>query len=137
MKREGPDRRYIYRHRVNGVCAQYRSKVWLGFATSDLSQPCEVTDINYRGMRLYAESKLHAGSTVDFYLDCPGEMELSTVGPPLQGKVVWRAWSAHRERWRTGVHFINVSDASREALLRLVDIAVARTKLYGPANDVV
>jgi hypothetical protein len=72
---------------------------------------------------------------IEVHLQYLDEMELSTVGPPLLGKVAWREWSSRRGRWRTGVHFLNVSEATREALLSLVNAAVARAKLYGASLD--
>ncbi len=71
-KYTGDERRYIHRHHVNCVMAFHSGRRLLGFLKAPLSKPCQVSDINWTGMRFYARSKLRVGQDARRALRVPG-----------------------------------------------------------------
>jgi hypothetical protein len=121
----GPERRYVKRHHVNCVSVLYRRPLIFALITSAFSRSCDVSDLSWRGVRFYTKRKLRIGMTLDIVFDCIGDFGLGTSSPPIKARVIWQEKSESRKAWRTGVVFLELRDAERDAILQMIEGSVA------------
>jgi hypothetical protein len=98
---------------------------------SELSRPCEIGDINGRGLRFYTADQCRKGTPIEVSFDCPVDIEAAQGIPALRAKVMWQEWSTKRKCYRTGVRFDHIRDEMREAILKMVDAAAKHDRRYG------
>jgi len=125
---EGPERRYAHRHHVGHISVTFRHPRFLGLRKSDLSPPCQVGDINSRGMRFYTPARLRVSAVIDVVLECPFSSSADRM--EVRGRVIWRKYSRRREAWRTGVHFVDMTDEARDRIMKIVDVAAEHDAKY-------
>ena len=121
----GPERRYVRRHRIGCVSILYKRPRAFALFMSSYSDPCDASDISWRGVRFYARNKMRAGATLDIAFDCIGDFGLDPSSPPIKAKVVWQQWSDTHNAWRTGVVFHDLRDSERDAILKMIEGSVA------------
>lgn len=129
-KYDGPEKRYIHRHRTTCISVRYRCKGLRSLVRSRLSDPCEVSDINWRGVRFYAHDKIRKGCKLEVVFDCPVDFSLEGHDGPIMGKVAWREWSKRRSKWRTGIDFLERRDSFRDAMLSMIHNATKHEQQY-------
>jgi len=124
-KYSGPERRFVKRHHVNCVSVLYRRPLLFALVSSALSRPCDVSDLSWRGVRFYTKRKLRIGATLNIVFDCVGNLGLYISSTPIQGRVIWQERSESHKAWRTGVAFLPLRDAERDAVLQMIEGSVA------------
>lgn len=130
MPYDGHDNRFIRRHHLTCISVMYRRKRLFRGSMTDLSRPCEINDINWRGLRFYSPRRLRRGSVIEMEFDCPIDVESSENTGQVKARVVWRQWSRRHRAWRTGVQFTDVTDKLRDTILHMIDKASAHQLKY-------
>ncbi len=134
-KYEGEERRFIRRHRVNCVSVTYKRPRLLGLLTSPESRACDVSDINWRGMRFYAANRLRRGTVISVLLDCFLNASLSNNGRTVKARIAWQRWSKTHRAWRTGAAFLDLRDAERDGILKMLEGAVALDRRHHEEDE--
>ena len=129
-KYDGPEKRYIRRHRVSCISVTYRRRRFWKTKMTELSRPCTLSDINWRGMRFYALHRMRKGAVIEVLFECPLDVDAATDSIAIRAHVVWQEWSNRHSAWRTGVRFPQLLDESRNALLKMIDGASEHEKRY-------
>jgi len=130
MKYEGPEKRYIFRHRVGCIAVLYRRRRLIDAFSKDFSRPCAISDLNWRGVRFYAYNKFRKGEIIEVRFDCPVDVEFADDAGQLRACVAWQEWSNSHRAWRTGAYFPDVGDDTRDAILAMLDKAVEHDRKF-------
>jgi hypothetical protein len=130
MGYEGPEKRIFRRHHIKCVSLMYRKRRIFSSNMTDPSRACEVCDINWRGVRFYAPSRIGKGNVIEVAFDCPLDVDSGNGAGAVRAKVVWQKWSMRRRAWRTGVQFVDLTNNSREGILKMIDSAVEHERRF-------
>ena len=136
MPYKGPEKRYILRHHVTCISVMFKRKRLMRSMMTDSSRPCQLSDINWRGMRFYSPRKLSTGSVIEVSFDCPLDVESSDGAGAIRARIAWQQWSTRHRAWRTGVQFVNVRDKTRDGILRMIDSAVEHEQKFRGDQDI-
>lgn len=130
MGYDGPEKRIFRRHHTKCISLVYRKKRLFSRSMSGPSRACEVCDINWRGVRFYSPSRIGRGNVIEVEFDCPLDVESGNNAGMLRAKVVWQKWSRRHRSWRTGVQFVDLTNGSREGILKMIDSAVDHERRF-------
>lgn len=130
MGYDGPEKRIFRRHHIRCVSLTYRKPRLFSRNMTDPSRTCEVCDINWRGVRFYAPSHIGRGKVIEVAFDCPLDVESGDNTGKVRAKIVWQKWSRRHRAWRTGVQFVDLTNDSREGILRMIDSAVQHERRF-------
>lgn len=128
-KYHGSERRHSHRHRLKGISVRYKKPLLWVLHGRD-SQPCKVSNIDSHGVRFYTYTKLKPRSVIEITFDVPVGVYRISGSNHLKAKVIWQKWSHTNGAWRTGAHFIHVSDAMHTDLSRMMKDAALHSSSF-------
>jgi hypothetical protein len=122
---DGPEKRFIRRYRVNCATLLYKPPIFLGIGTTRVPRRGDISDLSWRGVKFYTPHKLKVGTAIEVTFECMADSGLDAEAFPTKAKVVWREWSNRHQAWRTWAIFLDMREAQRDAILKMLEAAVA------------
>jgi hypothetical protein len=122
---DGHEKRFIRRYRVGCITLLYKPPIFLGMGVSRIPRRSDVSDLSWRGVKFYTQHKLKVGTTIDVAFECMADSSLDASDFPTKAKVLWTEWSTRHKAWRTGAIFLDMREVQRDAILKMLEAAVA------------
>lgn len=124
-KYEDREKRGFRRYKVNCITLLYKAPRFLGVGVRKTPRRAELSNLSWRGLKFHTPYKLKVGAVIDVDFECLVDSGHHTADFPTKAKVLWRQWSTRHQMWRVGAIFLDMTEVQRNAVLKMLEKAVA------------